>query len=420
MFEKLPNNDRSIKTSRIYNVPIDKIVQNKTLLREYDMISVVKLASSIRKIGLIEPIILRLPCRDLPRPPEEEFTERENSLSLPCPADKSKKSQKLSDKLAEIKKITEQARLDEENRKYILISGGYRLRACKMLGMSEIPARFALFTENDEASVQMVGEFFGSCSDIFERARKFVRCCIDLNMNACELAENLGFQRKYAISLFNIAKMTDSEADLASLHKIPFETLAVIAKLDSPIARIALIDEAKDGQTSQKELARLIEDINSGKSKSFTQNRKFFCKDMRIYVNTMKKTVKAMIENGLDASIDVNEGYDGLQIVVNVSRETSSKVVEDERIIPTGVCKTVENPVETIENRGVSLENYEFSTEIIENQANSVKTVEKCVENVENSACVSLDTDIATIQAAAPTRDGDRQIPTADLAAGLA
>lgn len=418
MFEKLPSNDRSIKTSRIYNVPIDKIVQNKALLREYDMISVVKLASSIRKIGLIEPIILRLPCRDLPRPPEEEFTEQENSLSLPCPADKLKKSQKLSDKLAEIKKIAEQARLDEENRKYILISGGYRLRACKMLGMSEIPARFALYTENDEASVQMVGEFFGSCSDIFERARKFVRCCIDLNMNACELAENLGFQRKYAISLFNIAKMTDSEADLASLHKIPFETLAVIAKLDSPIARIALIEEAKDGQTSQKELARLIEDINSGKSKSFTQNRKFFCKDMRIYVNTMKKTVKAMVENGLDASIDVNEGDGSLQIVVNVSRETSSKAVEDGRIIPTDMCKTVENPVETIENRGVFKENCEFSTEINENQAKSVKTVEKCVENVENRACTV--TSAATIQADAPMRDGDRQIPTADLVAGSA
>lgn len=419
MFEKLPNNDKLIKTSRIYNVPVDKIVQNKALLREYDTVSVVKLASSIRKIGLIEPVILRLPCCDLPRDPEEEFTERENQDALPCPAyDKTKKSQKLSDKIAQIKKFAVQSKIDDENRKYILISGGYRLRACKMLGMNEIPARFALYTENDEASVQMVGEFFGSCSDLFERARKSVRTCIDLNMNACELAENLGFQRKYAISLFNIAKMSDSEADLASLYKIPFETVAEIAKVSSPIARIALIEDVKDGQMSKKELLQQIEDINSGKSKSFTQNRKFFCKDMRIYVNTMRKTVKAMIENGLDAKIEVNEGENDLHIVVNVSRETSSNAVEEDHNSTHVVRKTVENSAETIENRGVSEKNQEFSTDFKENQANSVKTVEKCVENVENRVYPKAEANMITNELINP--DGNRRAPTADLAKELA
>ena len=415
MYEKLPNNPRLIKTSRIYNVPVDKIIQNKALLREYDTVSVVKLASSIRKIGLIEPIILRLPCRELPRAPEEEFMEHEESLQLPCPeVQKNSRPKKLSEKLEMIKNMAKQAKFEEENRKYILISGGYRLRACKMLGMTEIPARFALYTENDEASVQMVGEFFGSCSDIFERSRKFVRTCIDLNMNACELAENLGFQRKYAISLFNIAKMSDSEADLVSLYKLPFETVAEIAKVDSPIARLSLIEEAKDGRTSHSELIQLISDIKSGKSKSFTQNRKFFCKDMRIYVNTMKKTVKAMVENGLDANIEVREEENEFHIFVNVSRETSSIAVEKDRISDQDVCKTVENPVESTENRGVSEDNHEFSTEINGNTAKSDKSVEKCVENVENQVCRGAES--GSISNKVINTDGDRQLLTADIA----
>ena len=85
MYEKLPINDKLIKITRIYEVPIEKIVQNKALLREYDTVSVVKLASSIRKIGLIEPIILRLPCHALPCDPEEEFREVQKDSALPCP-----------------------------------------------------------------------------------------------------------------------------------------------------------------------------------------------------------------------------------------------------------------------------------------------------------------------------------------------
>lgn len=429
MFEKLPSSDKYIKTSRIYDVPIDRIVQNKALLREYDTVSVVKLASSIRKIGLIEPIILRLPCHDLPREPEEEFTEIDTSRTLPSPApEKTKLSQKINDKIADLRKIAEQTKKDETDRRYVLISGGYRLRAYKMLGMSEIPARFALFTENDEASVQIVGEFFGSCSDTFEKARKFVRTCIDMGMNACELAENLGFQQKYAISLFNIAKMSDSEADLASLHKLSFETIAEIAKLDSPIARLALIEEAKDGQFSKKELSQQIEDIKSGKSKSFTQNRRFFCKDMRIYVNTMKKTVKAMVENGINAELDISEGENDLRLTVNVSactgetlknvsRETLSVAVEEGRNLSADTLESVEKSVETIENRGVSTENCEFSTDFNKNEAKSSETVENHVENVENLVCTEAPA--ATITDKTSERDGDRHMPTPKLIKGV-
>jgi len=394
MPEKLPINDKLIKTTRIYDVPIEKIVQNKALLREYDTVSVVKLASSIRKIGLIEPIILRLPCTTLPRDPEEMFIERENSGTLPCPEPKNKHKNKNSETVKEIKNAVKEAKDKENNEKYLLISGGYRLRAYKMLGLTHIPARFALYTENEEASIQMVTEFFGSCSDIFERSRKFVRTCIDLGMNACELAENLGFQRKYAISLFNIAKMSDSEADLASLHKLSFESVANIAKVNSPMARLALIEEAKDREMSERELLQRIDDANNGRAKCITQERRLFCKDLRIYLNTVKKTVSAMTENGIDADLDIFESEDVTVLTVtikqrsvktkNVSRETSAEKVDNCQIISPQTHNTVENSVETVQNTGVSNENIENPLISCDFQAKPQETVENFVENVEN------------------------------------
>ena len=411
MYEKMPINDKLIKITRIYEVPIEKIVQNKALLREYDTVSVVKLASSIRKIGLIEPIILRLPCHALPCDPEIMFKENTNLSALPCPQSKKKLTEKLCESVNELKTSVKQAKIRENEEKYVLISGGYRLRAYKMLGYSHIPARFALYTENDEASIQMVTEFFGSCSDIFERARKFVRTCIDLGMNACELAENLGFQRKYALSLFNIAKMSDSEADLASLHKLSFETIANIAKVNSPMARLALIDEAKERALSETELLQKIDDANNGRAKSMTQDRRLFCKDMRIYMNTLKKTVSAMVENGIDAKLDVKDNSEATVMTitvmqptkanaqVNVSRETLKVSVEESRIVPTETHETVENPMETVEKVGVSCENQEKSSIICDFEAKQCKTVENRVENVENIGCVTeYDTSVNDIR----------------------
>ena len=74
--------------------------------------------------------------------------------------------------------------------------------------------------------------------------------------------------------------------------------------------------------------------------------------------------------------------------------------------------------METIENRGVSEKNQEFSTDFKENQANSVKTVEKCVENVENRVYPNAEVSMITNELINP--DGNRQAPTADLAKELA
>lgn len=429
MFEKLPKYDKLIKTSRIYEVEIDRIVEIGSILRSYEPVSVVKLAASIQKIGLIEPIILRLPCRAFPTSAESEFAERVENPALPCPDTAFVKlKERVSGKIDELRKYTEMAKNQTSPSRFALISGGYRLRAYKMLGFKTIPARFALFEEQNEAAIRMVGEFFGSCSDIFERSRKFVRTCIDLDMNAADLAQKLGFQSKYASALFSIAAMSDSEADLASLYKLPFEAIAQISRVSSPIARLALIEQIKDGSTSSAQLAELIADVNSGKRKSYTQSRKFFCKDIRIYVNTMKKTVAAMVENGIKADFDIVESADNCVMTIrinrsepventNVSRETLSLSVKKEGILGENTPESVENSVETIENYGVSRENQSKSVIIDDNQAKSSKTVENVVESVENREYHRDQSDESTQKLAA--NDTARQVATASDVCGV-
>ena len=149
---------------------------------------------------------------------------------------------------------------------------------------------------------------------------------------------------------------------------------------------------------------------------------------MRIYVNTMKKTVKAMVENGINAELDIIEGENDLRLTVNVSactgetlknvsRETLSVAVEEGRNLSADTLESVEKSVETIENRGVSTENCEFSTDFNKNEAKSSETVENHVENVENLVCTEAPA--ATITDKTSERDGDQHMPTPKLIKGV-
>ena len=178
MFEKLPISDKLIHKSVIYEVPIHMIISERCFMREYDTVSVVKLATSIRRIGLIEPIILRYPCSALPDDPEDLFSESNDLVNVKDDCDEDllkncKTCTSIGEKLAKItKNATKMFDKSGHERKFLLISGGYRLRACKMLGMNTIPARFALYSEKREKSLPVVGDFFGNCSDMFEKSKK--------------------------------------------------------------------------------------------------------------------------------------------------------------------------------------------------------------------------------------------------------
>lgn len=383
MFEKLPISDKLIHKSVIYEVPIHMIISERCFMREYDTVSVVKLATSIRRIGLIEPIILRYPCSALPDDPEDLFSESNDLVNVKEDCDEDllkncKTSTSIGEKLAKItKNATKMFDKSGHERKFLLISGGYRLRACKMLGMNTIPARFALYSEKREKSLPVVGDFFGSCSDMFEKSKKYVKACVDLGMNACDLAENLGFQQRTALSLFNISKLTDSEADLVSMHKLSFESVAQIARLPYPAARIAVIEELFSGNISEKELGTTVNDIMSGKKKEYRQSRRFYCRDLRIYTNTIKKTVDVMNSSGFDAQINVCDSDDGCVITVDVKHKPT--------VSKRDTTQFVENSVENAENFDKTAGFPQIYLKTQDEPPEIHNSVENSVENVGNS-----------------------------------
>ena len=115
---------------------------------------------------------------------------------------------------------------------------------------------------------------------------------------------------------------------------------------------------------------------------------------MRIYINTLKKTVKAMEENGFKTQLEINEGNEDVSISINVrsqqdsktnvSRETSAIAVEECKILTVDRHGYVEKSVETVRNSGVSQENESKVQDFEGIGEDSRESVEKHVENVEN------------------------------------
>ena len=323
MFDKLPKNEKLIKTSRIYEVPISRIIFDRAICKEYDTISVVKLASSIKKVGLIEPIILRLPCSDLPRDPEEEFTSNNTKDAVIQNIFAENNQTNVSDK----KNIfgshfpTFEKSFDKLDG-FSLISGGFRLRAYKLLGFETIPARFALFSAKKEKSLPIVEEYFSSCSSIFDKAKRFVCACKDLGSEPEEIASVWGFSGDICRRFLTISLLDDDEVDYVTMNKIPMEVIYEIAMIKSKIARMNLFNEYCNSDITLNEVKESVNEILSGKAKSYTQTKRFYCKQSRLFINSITKTVNSLKDNGFDTSMTLTDDENECRIVITISKES--------------------------------------------------------------------------------------------------
>ncbi|KRN30706.1 nucleoid occlusion protein [Liquorilactobacillus mali] len=264
------------QTQSVREIELSQIVPNRFQPRKvFEEEKIVELANTIRDHGLLQPIIVR------------EFQEN----------------------------------------KFEIIAGERRFRAVSLLQWNKIPAIVKKMTDTEAASLAVIENLQREGLTAIEEAKAY-RELMELNkLTQVELAKALGKSQSFVANKLRLLKLAPYVQRVIMQRKILERHGRSVLSLDDE-KQIAIIKRVIDNQLTVKETEALVlkelekeEKTVNNTTKKPRRNKALH--DTRIAVNTIKKSVKLIKENGMKVKTHEEDvpGFHRIVIDIPVDKE---------------------------------------------------------------------------------------------------
>ncbi len=247
---KLPfiNND-DIK-EKIKMIEVKKIIPNSYQPREkFVEEDIIKLAESIKNFGLIQPLTIR------PR-----------------------------------------------GEKYELVAGERRLRAAKYLDHKKVPVIIKKFNNQQAGEIALVENLQRKDLDFIEESLAYETLLKEFDLTQKELAEKLGKSQSTIANKLRILNLPLEVRKKIKSSEFTERHARALLKLKDTKKQIEVIDKIKEKDLTVRETQKLIDKFL--KKPESEQKVITVCKDIRVFTNTLNKTIKEMKNTGLKIEVD--------------------------------------------------------------------------------------------------------------------
>lgn len=204
----------------------DEIVVTGNVRKRFDEAKLAELATSIKEMGLLEPLLVRI---DVP-----------DDVS--------------GDMAADLERVT-----------YQLVAGERRLRASKMAGLDRVPCVVKRISPAEAAKVQLLENLQRADLDPIEEAEAY-QALIDVHgIRQRELAQQLGVSESHISNRRRLLRLPESVREDISHEKLSHSVAANLIQLDLPPALAAdvvdvLVKEQVTQADAPRRIARALED----------------------------------------------------------------------------------------------------------------------------------------------------------------
>ncbi len=268
---------------RIHNIGVERILPNPSQpRRNFDENSIIRLADSIRRYGILHPISIRRTSST------EDFFE--------------------------------------------IIAGERRLRAVKLLGLPTIPAVIVDADKQKSAELAIIENIQREDLNIFEQAAAIATLIDAYDVTQEEIAAKLSASQSFVSNKLRILRLTLPEREKILTYGLSERHARALLKLENASARLSAIEHIYrhnlNVSAAEEYIDRLI--LRASMPKSPHPPRKVVLKDIRIFYNTIDRAISIVKQAGIKIESErVDEGDSvclTIRIPNNVSRETSAEV----------------------------------------------------------------------------------------------
>ena len=283
--------DKSEIFGKIHIIPIEKIYPNPNQPRKnFEDDKILKLAESIIKYGILQPICVRL--------------------------------------ASDMRIYSDKTPVEEFN--YELIAGERRLRAAKIAGYGEVPCLIIDADGRRSAELSIIENLQREDLNIFEEAGAIGTLIDVFGITQEQAAKMLGVSQSSVANKLRLLKLSSAERRIIVESGLTERHARALLKIADADLRIKLLDTItkKDLNVSDTEalIDKFICDIAENE---LPAKRKTVIKDFRIFYNTIDRAIDVMEKAGIDVAKEKRESEDCVELVIKINK-LKNDMVKDE------------------------------------------------------------------------------------------
>lgn len=269
--------ERRDEYGRIHNIPTEQIIPNPAQPRKkFEDDSIIRLADSIRKCGILQPLTVR----------------------------------RLDDELFEI------------------VAGERRLRAAKLLQLANVPCLLVAVDSKKSAELAIIENIQRENLNIFEQASSIAALIDIYNLTQEEAAKQLSVSQSFVANKLRILRLTAPEREKILANNLTERHARALLKIDSAEQRMRIIDYiVKRGlnvATTESYIDRFISEQEE--ERSVKAPRRIILKDIRLFYNSVDKAVDIVRQAGIDIESEREEGDDEAVLTIRIKKKVQPHV----------------------------------------------------------------------------------------------
>ncbi|MGI6452705.1 MAG: nucleoid occlusion protein [Syntrophomonadaceae bacterium] len=260
----------------ITKIPIDLIEPNPFQPRkDFSEQEIIELAQSIKAYGLIQPIVVR----------------------------------KAKDR-------------------YQIIAGERRFRACRWLGLREVAAIVQDINDANAAAISLVENLQRRELNYFEEATAYMVLIEYFGMTQDELAKKIGRSQSAIANKLRLLRLPEEVRNMIAPQVISERHARALLKLNSTDMQAEVVRQIYERDLNVKETEELVQSLSQNNMPRMVKDREeghqhvsLIIRDARIFLNTIKETVRRARQTGINISIIEKENDDEYEILIKIGKE---------------------------------------------------------------------------------------------------
>ncbi len=205
---------------------------------------------------------------------------------------------------------------------YELIAGERRLRALKILGESEVPCVISNVNNEESAHLAIIENIQRENLNMFEQASAILNLMKVHCLTQEKIANQLSCSQSYVANKLRLLKISDEEKeDIIEFGLTERHARALLRIKDEDLRKSALkmiIKNNMNVSATEDYIDKIL--LDKKKEKSDNNKTKIIIKDLRLFYNTIDKAVETMRSTGFDVETTKRETTDTVEIVLAIPK----------------------------------------------------------------------------------------------------
>lgn len=211
--------------------------------------------------------------------------------------------------------------------KYELVAGERRLRAAKLAGLEEVPCILIDVNMEDASLIALVENLQRRDLDFIEEALGISQLIRMFGMSQEEAARRIGKSQSAVANKLRLLKLPSDVLESLRQNGLTERHGRALLRLPNPVTQRAALEYIVDNGLTVAATDAYIDALLSAPEEAEQKDeekpekrRTFVLKDVRVFLNTLSRSIDLMKQGGIDAGIQREETDDSLILTISIPK----------------------------------------------------------------------------------------------------